>query len=394
MELVKTWLARSKQFPLSIELVVEDAEFASHSHLQREIAQVLLLIIPEYKRWRNIRFNLSRDAHLSLANFPQDGAALLESVDINLDLPGIPDIAAEGALLSFPHYLQNIFHLSRRLHSLTWRGTHVNAPHYFDSFSQSLTDLTLDSRLAVSECLVILAMYPNLKKCALYNVCKASSKKYPFPVTTSLVTHNKLVCLRIEAAVRLSGLLERLKLPSLQVLTIAYIEPALRRGFSCGTQLAEMIARSSPPLEKLTLESFPFPEENLIQLLDSLDTLTTLHLDDERYHPPGFSDKIIFALGGRESGSDFTCPNLEVLKLRGSVASTDGTFAKMIRTRMEAAKSGSGAAQLKVVHVDFGRGPSVGFFRSSEHRVDAEYLKKLRKESGVQVRYFINYVDP
>jgi len=373
--LARSWLERSGQHPLSIELVVEgDPRLES-------LAEVFQIFIPTYKRWRHARFDLCRAGHSALSLFPQNGLPLLEFLDINLESY---DFFPRRSMTPFPDHLQHIFDESPRLRSLSWKWTHVKAPSL--TTNQFLTELILDSHLAISECLLILSMCPKLEQCTFHNICKISSPKHPLP---SIVRYDNLRRLHAETGTPIPTLFQSLTLPSLESLTVL---ESTRRGLPFdllgAEQISNMIMRSSPPLKELTLENIPFVEDDLIQLLHSLNTLTVLDLNDEGSSLASrFTDKIVSALATRRSSdkATFLCPKLEVLRLRGCVASTDGIFAGMITLRLEAAISRSGVARLKAVHVEFGH---TNLTPMQEHRLDVDVLKNMRAH-GLNVRVFV-----
>lgn len=393
--LVQSWSDRSGQHPLSIELVVEEEECDSLDARDLEIlAGVFQILIPAYKRWRHARFNLCSNAHAVFASFPNDGTPLLEFLDINLDLRGVAEIYPEGSAGRFPDYLQNIFHDSPLLRSLTCKGTYVKAPSLFNTFNRALTELTLDCQLATSECLLILTMCPKLETCTFHQICKISSPDHPLPssVTVASVYHN-LRRLRVETGTPIPTLFQSLTLPSLESLTVLSTTQEPLHDPLGAQAISNMIMRSSPPLQALTLENIPFIEENMIQLLHSLDSLSVLDLNDEgSVGPPRLSDKIVLALAGKRSfdNGTFLCPKLEVLRLCGRVATRDGVFAEMITLRLQAATSGSGVARLKAVHVEFGCVPQYltsTFMQDRQRPLDNKNLKQLRAD-GLNVRFF------
>jgi len=200
--LVKEWLLRSGQEPLSIYLTWEpstldtDVEREKQYKMLKELANVVFRFLG---RWRVIDFRIPAYLYRFRAFRVRDRFPLLTCVSL-YDLPALP-----GTL---PTIFCDAPHLNE-IHFSNCRLEHYILPLH------QLTQVSLDGS-TVDECLVVLHNSPNLICCTISDI-RERSNPTENPV---MVAAFRLESLVTTSAASLSGLLDRLTAPVIRELAI------------------------------------------------------------------------------------------------------------------------------------------------------------------------------
>jgi len=375
LNLIQLWLDRSGMCPLSFSVehsdnAGEDESIGDEGEGESIAESILDMFIPHFSRWQRIKLVFTTTFPKSLLQFPENGASLLEGVQLWLssDLGSgriAPTLALSHILASSPRLCT--FHWMHQFYVLR----SVNLPWW------QLTKVNIYSEISIHDVLGMLSMSPKLIELSLDNIAGRPPDSH-FP--SRLILAPELQSLYIYTDVNLGPLFDELILPALRSITIIHsinVVPAWTQ-----SQLTSLVTRSKCPLESFILKYTNIPEGDLIAFLQNVPCLT--YLDITNKGKTSITDQLLLLLTARDRGdgqAPYLCPNLQSIKLgECCFTSTDGILAAMVASRWrrtvemaELTNASSRVACLRNVWVDFPE-------RSKIHAVDYKRLNEMRDE--------------
>lgn len=249
-EMVHSWLSRSGQCPLSINIAVMDGEepVGTYAH------SIVETIMPYSKRWKSLNIRITPEMLEYLAVL-QPSMPYLRFLDIN------------SLSFSLPSMTITTFTNAPQLRNVTLGFSispsiiHINWAQIMEYSSQNCT---------IDECLQVFDLARLLESCSLYVRESVAS----FPVTPVTLMHLKT--LSIEWCNHLlDPLFDHLTLPALKRLEFNNIG-----GEDISFHLiVALLARSLSPLQVLDLSFIAIDESDTISMLELTPQLIELHLD-------------------------------------------------------------------------------------------------------------------
>jgi len=350
LALVRTWLARAGEHPLSIRLV-DPWERVTHP--------VIDLISSCSDRWQHVELCVAQSHFENL----HSGVPILESVKF---------LVVGSAMWTQP---MNAFLMAPRLHSLHF--DFPISPSVMQLPWTQITELHIGA-LHLDECLDIFQRSPNLVRCELGITSWNHVESTPPPPTCQILL-SRLHFLRIN----MGDLLDYLILPAL--IDVHFEQYGMQWSTKWMDQLISLQRRSSCAIEKLHLGADRrISDDNLIRCLQNVPSLITLELGG--YRASNLGKRAMIQLTHRVSSSqDSACvvPNLRTVKLQYDNNSlfNDTVFVEMVASRwdLSAAAVDAQVARLKTVQVSI--------FHYSPIDVDSESLRRLRvfRDEGLNI---------
>ncbi|KAF8153409.1 hypothetical protein B0H34DRAFT_104305 [Crassisporium funariophilum] len=372
LPLIRTWLDRSMESPLSIHILVNTWDLAPIRNVAL-VKDILSLVIAESRRWQDVEIILPNFNYSPLRTTLQDATPHLRRLSIQAE-------SNVSSGISPPPILISILQQSPNLRSLILKMPATGNVFASDSIDRSrLIELHLGCSLTISDCMFMMNQSPMLRYCYFEGVCSGVDRHYD-PNLPRSFTLLHLLTLRIEGTVSFTRFFRSLTLPALRSLTIEATGTQSDHLHWNSCELHDLFRRSNCPLQTLTLDNYQPPEDELIDCLTSNPSLECLEVNDEG--EGRLTDKVLLALGTRSGDSGcYICPKLTTIKFTGTVRSSDGSVCDMVRQRWRDEASANGVAALKVVHVEFGG-------MGNRHERDFDVLKELRSQ-GLTARVFM-----
>ncbi|KAJ7466947.1 hypothetical protein FB451DRAFT_402416 [Mycena latifolia] len=327
ISMVKLWIERSRNFPLSINLRQTDPKscLSVPSTSEHDLTdEIFSLLVPHLHRWHSVDFVFRTDTQDSLRSLPSDEAVALEHVALHVD--SWDTTSAESlqcALYSRPSVRSVHFMPGSSEQHVPWK---------------QLTHLEADPECTVETCLSILASCPALSSAKFTCSTDPDWTHTPFTHPEQYLTLPALVDLSVKASrIDLTPFLNRLTLPALHSLALDYCYVPQAKPDQ--QSLHSLLERSSCNLAAFSLHEAARMRDDKrhISYLQSphMASLTDLELKVD------MTDKIIEFLtyDGAEGASQL--PNLTDIALkdcRGDHISP-GALTQMLLTRLSPAES-------------------------------------------------------
>ncbi|KAJ7019200.1 hypothetical protein C8F04DRAFT_1052036 [Mycena alexandri] len=239
--MVKLWIERSRNCPLSINLRQTDPKSCLTFPTSTEhdfTDEIFGLLIPQLHRWQTIDFVFKTDTQQSLLSIPQDEAVALEHVALHIDswdTTGAESL--QSALYSRPSVRSVRLSPASSRRDVAWT---------------QLTHLDADPECTLETCLGILAACPTLSSAKFTCSAQPDWTHTPFTHPNQCLTLPSLVDLTIKASrVDLSPFFTRLTLPALRSLALEYCH--VPRAMMDHQALHALLERSSCGLEVFSL---------------------------------------------------------------------------------------------------------------------------------------------
>lgn len=334
LPMVKLWIERSRDCPLSINLRQTDPKSflsfptASEHDLTDDI---FALLVPQLHRWQSVDFVFRTNTQASLLSLPGQAAVALEHVALQLD--SWDPCSAESlqcALYSRP----------------SLRSAHLMPGSFQEPVPwKQLTHLEADPECTLDTCLGILASCPELSSARFTCSADPDWAHTPFTHPDQYLALPALAALSIKASrIDLSPLLTRLTLPALRSLALDYCH--VPRAKPDQQALHALLERSACSIAAFSLYETARARDDArhIAFLDSphLAPLTDLEL-----HVDVTAGIIEFlTLSGAEGAARL--PNLTDIALRDGRGEhiADDALVRMLSSRCTRAVSSPPAAAL------------------------------------------------
>ncbi|KAH7336995.1 hypothetical protein B0J17DRAFT_574670 [Rhizoctonia solani] len=341
-------IQRSRSAPLDIQVVFTD-RVTSTTSVTGTLMSAFEMLRPHMQRWRSLRIQVPGYAHARavLRSFSGSAPRLKEfslhvgtpKVTRNIrELPWMLEETVSMTTLSLSSvdfgwnnaalYFKNLssIHLSDY-----WAGSAPSSLQLLcliDVCSATLTDLTLRN---MSDC------DSEEEQILLDDMCYVPQIALPRLTRATFY---------FSGCSRLSVLLSRLVLPSLEYLEISYLDDvSIPVGMLCEQKVGDL------PLKTLVINSSLIVEEQLVQLLHRVPELTSLELVD-------CEDVSPFLLNELSNTQAWLCPNLRLLSIDGCT-SVDSQAVRVLvssrllegKTSMRPSESRSPAVPIQELHI-------------------------------------------
>ena len=315
LELLGAWLARSGELPLSIRL---DSEEENHWTPPASPATALEVVNKYAHRWHDLDLRIPTTCYAYLPR-PEVPLPLLAS--LNLNPPG-----GQGERRHTVEMLQSV-----QLSSISLSSVYLISMKF--NWDQ-ITDLHLEA-FYVDECLTTLCRTPNIVTCSLRNVI-GGDDGHTLPSTPIVLEYLKTLNIDNEKNTSISLLLDSIQIPNATEINFA------GRNLVHVPQICSLISRS-PSLRTFSLLRMTIPGQHLLlQILESLKTVTNLRLDippvypDRSGHSASLNDRVfeqcnpILALAEQK---ECLLPSLEVFEYHGPQSFTWPTILTTLESR-------------------------------------------------------------
>ncbi|KAF8956707.1 hypothetical protein BDZ97DRAFT_2062743 [Flammula alnicola] len=287
-ELVKQWLDRSGQLPLSITLIIDPPEF--DRALEKSFSRLFDIVRQYSHRWHSLTLYCDmRYNHYIIGDLMQ--APMLQTICL------LPDYYSMGSTFHLPetpslHHFEINSDISLSDVVVQWDNL-----TYFEGYSNS-----------PGEILTILYAARRLVTGKFHSVRKTSNEG--FPESAAHVTHTSLKHLCISTGLndpRLFSLINLLDFPSLESFDFDSPLPPFPKD-----ELISLLTRSQSPLVSLDIRVYD-NDQDLIDLLEKLPSITDLSIsyvnDNVNTMTDEFLNRLALELG--------FLPHLEVLRFTG-----------------------------------------------------------------------------
>jgi hypothetical protein len=302
VDLMKEWLRRSGELPLSVRLscdpVSGDRGDAIHRTGQPYIFQMIRTISDDY-RHRLHALDLRIPATYFEGFHMLQSDSILESLYI--DPPDGQSDSEHTLELGFTPRLRRL-HLSSvylKCVQIQWSNiTHVHAYAFY-----------------VDECLEILRRAPQLVWCK-FPLMISGTAPYPEPEEPLIVPSLKFLHISREKRVSLTVFINKLILPSLEELFYRASDDATEWEL-----LISLLTRSACPLNSLTLhDAFIISELDLIRLVQKAPRLRKLSISSKENRPALLTDRLLSLMSTRDQGRENEfLSELEFFKYAGPI---------------------------------------------------------------------------
>ena len=327
VQLLGDWLSRARLAPLTIKLIAED----EHKFTVGAFQAIIRVLVTRSNYWHTFESFLPPQCHHLFENikFP-----MLTSVSVH------PPKSTLSAFNTPP----DAFLTAPKLLDVDLSGYNFAAMVLpWEQIRRFKTQL-----LTVAECLKILRQSPNLQECHLKQVY--SQDNFTCSTITSHTELQHLDVILIKACSTL--LFDSITLPSLSHLSIHYNGPENLTLSS----ISSLILRSSCKLERLTIEKYHFEDADLIPCLETMPSLTHLHLEMVGITNPmmGLTRLFVTSLDPLSNSKTPLLPNLKYFEYKGRVLCDYRTIVDMLAHRWRLYDSGtsqSRVSQLKLAEV-------------------------------------------
>ncbi|KAJ1303316.1 hypothetical protein OPQ81_011513 [Rhizoctonia solani] len=317
-------LQRSRCAPLDIQ-VVFTGRMTSAGSVTSTLMDAFDLLRPHMQRWRSLRVQVPGYAHARAVLRSLSGSApLLEEFSLHI---GTPQVSRN--IRELPWMLEEANSLTTLSLSSVDFGWN-NAALYFRNLSSIyLSDYWASSAPSSSHILCLIGVCSEtLTELTLRNMSDCDSEEEQI-LLGELGYEPQIILPRLKRATfyfsgcsRLSVLLSRLALPSLEYLEISYMDDAsIPAGMLCEQKDGDL------PLKTLVISSSLIVEEQLVQLLHKVPGLTSLELVD-------CEDVSPFLLNELSNAQTWLCPNLRLLSLDGCTSVDSQAVRVLVSSRL------------------------------------------------------------
>ncbi|KAJ7678731.1 hypothetical protein B0H17DRAFT_1206653 [Mycena rosella] len=239
--MVKLWIERSRNCPLSINLRQTDPKscLSFPTTTEHDLTdQIFGLLVPHLHRWHTVDFVFRGDAQHSLLSLPRDEAAALEYVALHVDSwDTTSSESLQCALYSRPSLRSIHFMPGSNQRHVPWK---------------QLTHLEADPECTLDTCLSILASCPALSSAKFTCSADPDWAHTPFTHPEQYLTLPALVDLSMKASrIDLTPFLNRLTLSALKSLALEYCH--VPRAMPDPQALHTLLERSSCNLSGFSL---------------------------------------------------------------------------------------------------------------------------------------------
>ncbi|KAF8893107.1 hypothetical protein BD779DRAFT_1798457 [Infundibulicybe gibba] len=325
LAVIHAHLQRSGTRPFSFTLRAE-----KHSHNSPYLLAALTALTAARQRWHKV--------HIKLVGMTQDildlitlgHAPLLQSMQYDV-------MEARDFPIPF-----RMLHCCPRLES--FQSCCFGSPPLLPLVDTSLTSLSLQTFLSVSECVSLLHLSPRLSSAKFDGLCYSDSS----PVLH--LTHPTLSALTALGD-HSPTLLAALTLPSLLNLTTEIEHPVTPLPGEWETTLPAFLERSNPTLHQLSLSVTHIRSHELLYILTLTPHLHVLSLRHPHVMSLPFSAALVHALHPPPPPDLPLCPRLQILQLSGASDCPDGMCTAMLRARWGAQAYANGVACLERVDI-------------------------------------------
>jgi hypothetical protein len=340
--LMETWLSRAGMRPLSLSLTGSLGCSGSILDAFRGYAV----------RWQHVSLSLPywKDFIVPAHHLP-----LLETFELHSLYPTseMQTQQLSVALLSAPR-LQGVV-----WHSPGTQGSHIELPW------AQLTSIILTVSLSVTHCLDILRQSQRLE-CFCF---KGNFLPPELPYSQSPIILPRLLSFTIPTGEPLD-FLDNLTCPALR--EIEFCDRETWDSHWSMPSLVSLLVRSRCALERLHIRFSPISEIELIECLQHTNS-SLIELTVQTAGNAVVTDNFFTSLTNRHYDSTrpaHLCPKLEVLALYGCISASQGTFAKMIESRLKMLGDSNFPATLTPIQV----------VETFDDHTDVMRLKELRNE--------------
>ena len=377
--IIRKWLERSKDCPLEFEIFLDPEDHFMIRLLKEDLESVISVFLQQSRRWKGIVLDLPHLPPIDCVLFKDIQAPQLTSLTIS-NTPSYGDDSSWNP----PHYLSPIIATAFSIERVTWKLLEIDSSTLVNNLiGTHITDLHLEGRLSIQHCISLLLRSPLLRNCHLDGVTIG-----PFSVDINSVTPFTLPHLQSLFIIGDQDLLSILAHITAPLLGSLSIGAHTYRDSPVPSELFKFLARSSPPLQHLTLDGRQIQRERIIQCLHLSPHLQTLEIFQKKVHPNymALTDELMTALGtGCSENGVFICPELTKIRFMGNVVTSDGVFSQMVGERRGGRALANGVASLVYVQVEFGA-------NSTGHSADVERLVNMRPE-GLVARVYVGSGD-
>lgn len=319
--LVDTWLSRTGEYPLSIEI------FQGASSLVKPLSNAL---IASSSRWRYLLLSGS------LA-WLQSGA--LDGVRHRLSQLQtlVCDTRNNNIIGNLPHRSMNLFAHTPQLHCYHFHSRTPDLP--FNLPWTQLTEFSAE-QIVLRNCYTTLSKAQNLVTCS---ISKIESGNVSFPP----LCHSQLRFLSIEQHSHSGDLLSHLTLPALVQLQYMEMQTFINHFSESRSVLVAFLSRSVCSLQRLVLKLAPADTTDdhvmrILRLLPSLSELQLMH---------SVTDKLLSRLTHRTSDSEAVIPRLHTIELARKGNGLSPRLADMIESRWKVGDAATESAQGQVTRL-------------------------------------------
>ncbi|KAL5632625.1 hypothetical protein ACGC1H_005543 [Rhizoctonia solani] len=324
LESTELRLQRSRCAPLDIQVVFTD-RVTNATSVTSTLMNAFTLLHPHMQRWRSLRIHVPGAAH---------ARAVLRSCS-----GSVPRLKEFSLHVGTPKVTRNIRELPWMLEETTFLTTLSlssvdfgwnNAPLYFRNLSSIyLSDYWASSAPSSLQLLCLIDVCSaTLIDLTLRNMSDSDSDEEQILleelhyVPQITVPRLKRATFYFSGCSRLSVLLSRIVLPSLEYLEISYLDDA--------SVPVEMLCEQKDgnlPLKTLVINSSLIMEEQLVQLLQKVPGLTSLELAD-------CEDVSPFLLNELSNTQAWLCPNLRLLSIDGCTSVDSQAVKVLVSSRL------------------------------------------------------------
>ena len=314
LDLLKDWLSRAKQRPLSI-VVVYRSEYVDD---WSPPSDTLDLVFAYSKQWRSITFN-TPEGYLGYLDTVQGEIPLLERLTI------------KGPLT----YILEVFSVAPRLRSAAFKFDYRESEELGDiSFPWSqLTELSFTAN-DIQTCLTVVERCSSLEHLTPHETLEEGTYQTSLPSRTIMINLDGVTSLHISPHGKASLFMDSISAPHLK--DVAVLSPRHTSDFLCS--LCALITRSgcAKSITRFSFVGHIPSEKEMMLFLSELHNLSELELDNDKCAPP-FSNIFIDALHSSapasvQSGSSSIRlpPNLISIRYLGPMTLDDDAFFRVL----------------------------------------------------------------
>ena len=291
---------------------------------------ILDLLISFIGRWETVRLELWEPFSGSILGIHRLRAPLLKRCEVCFYGAEITPFLS--MLSTCPHLTEFVLHNDNNM-----RFSAIESSIPWSQLTRFETSLHLNTH----ECLKVLRLCPDLVDCTFHD-STLSDTLIPKEVP---IVHQRLHALTLGRCSRRDNLIDYITLPALSSLSL---QSRRRETWELG--LVAFLLRSGT-LKTFKDHTAAVSTDRLIELLHHLPKLTELCLEGSMAHPLG--DVLFESLTYDETAEDgiFLCPELRAIILAGYIEPSEGTLAKMLRSRCHLESSRPRIARLQKVTV-------------------------------------------
>ncbi|CAE6523166.1 unnamed protein product [Rhizoctonia solani] len=324
LESTELRLQRSRCALLDIQVVFTD-RVNSTTSVTSTLMNAFDLLHPHMQRWRSLRIRVPGAAHArAVLRLCSGSAPRLKEFSLHVGTPKVTRNIRE-----LPWMLEDTNSLTTLSLSSVDFGWN-NAALYFRNLSSiHLSDYWASSAPSSLQLLCLIDVCSaNLMDLTLRNMSDCDSDEEQILleelhyVPQIILPRLKRATFYFSGCSRLSALLSRIVLPSLEYLEISYLDDA--------SVPIEMLCEQKDgnlPLKNLVINSSLIMEEQLVQLLQKVPGLTSLELVD-------CEDVSPFLLNELSNAQAWLCPNLQLLSIDGCTSVDSQAVRILVSSRL------------------------------------------------------------